>query len=1038
LRIALVTTLSLPGFTSGATIQVHDMALELRALGHEVRVLSGGRRAADRALSRQDDEVDGIPVTSLNTEPFFGWDDPLNYNNPGTVEPVLAWLDGFQPDIVHAHSIQGLGAAWFDASSAARPLLVTMHDWWWICARQFLVTQELEVCGPLVDSPGCPCSGGVEFNQERRRWLAERLSFADRVVVGSPYLRESLAVNGFDPARVVVNENGVPRRGGTAAAGAEAGPSAPPPGGTGAAACGPVRLGFVGGAHDFKGFPLLVRACEALGDPLPFELRAWGAAESLEARTLPAGVTVLPPYPREQTGEVMSSLDALLVPSLMRESSSLVTREALALGTPVLCSDSGGPEEVVRDGVNGMIVESNNDVAWAAALARFAGDGALRTRLKQGARAASVEMVDTARQAAELAAIYAEVAARRAAPQPVTSGVGPVGPVQLQDPPQPQRRIETTVTPPDMLILCGIEGAPLRYRAFHLAQAHRALGGRASCLHYRDPAAIEEIRRHPLVVMYRVPWSDYVRDCIQAARDAGATVVFSVDDLIFDPTLRDRIPAIKILPPAEAELWMEGVQRYSVMTQVCPLFIGSTPALVEAAEKLGLTSFLVPNSLGTEVALLSQAAINASREARAEREAQGTCRIGYLSGSITHDHDWAVVEPAIARVLARHPRAELWIVGPLQLGGAIEPDHPRVKRLDFRPYQELPRLQAELDIVLAPLEPDLEFSEAKSAVKWLEAAAVGRPMVASPTGPFREVIEDGVNGMLAAPGEWEARLDALVTDADLRRAIGRAARRSVYREHGPWALARHWAKTWPTLMEVAHDSRLRPLPKDAKPEPPTPSALEPEAPAAYLDYAQGSWEIPSENLGRDRVLHSPVRAVYPRLRRIDLCTTAYRSAAPLHLRLLDGRGKVVREGVLPADMVVENGWSSWRFDPVDDSAGAEYELELTQPDGDLNHGVAIWCSLDHGTRTVDGRRVVGEMYLRAWACPTREQISQVALERRVLARPRPRNARMRRVRLLWHKGRLAMSTEGPKMTAIRTARVAQRSVMGRVRRRRGK
>ncbi|HEV1998674.1 MAG TPA: glycosyltransferase, partial [Candidatus Dormibacteraeota bacterium] len=998
----------------------------LRALGHEVGVLSGGRRAADRALSRRDEEVDGVPVTSLNTEPFFGWDDPLNFNNPQAVEPVLEWLEGFHPDLVHAHSIQGLGAAWFDASSARRPLLVTMHDWWWICARQFLVTQEMEVCGPLVDGPGCPCSGGAVFNQARRRWLAERLAFADRVLVPSRFMQESLAINGFDPARVVVNENGVPHQ------------PANSPGGSGRPAAepgSPVRLGFVGGPHDFKGFPVLMRACALLG-VLPFELRCWGAAESLEARELPAGVEILPAYPREKTTEVMSSLDALLVPSLMRESSSLVTREALALGVPVICSDSGGPEEVIRDGFNGLVVESNNEVALASALARFSGDAALRRHLRRGAAASGRTTVDLGQQTAHLAAIYDEVVAARTAPAPAVSGVGPVGPVQVDDPPALQPRIETPDTPPDMLILCGIEGAPLRYRAFHLAQAHRALGGRATCLHYRDPQALDEVRKHPLVVMYRVPWSDYVRECIQAARDAGATLVFSVDDLIFDPTLRDRIPAIKILPPADAELWMEGVQRYSVMTRVCPVFIGSTPALVEAAEKLGLKSFLVPNSLGTEVALLSQAAINASRGPRAAREAEGICRIGYLSGSITHDHDWAVVEPAIARVLARHPLAELWIVGPLQLGAAIDRAHPRMKRLGFRPYQELPRLQAELDIVLAPLEPGLEFSEAKSAVKWLESAAVGRPMIASPTGPFREVIEDGVNGMLADADQWEERLDALVSDIGLRRAIGRAARHSVYREHGPWALARHWATTWPALMAVGRDTELRPLPAQAKAEPPTPSALEPEAPAAYLDYAQGTWEIPSENLGRDRVLHSSVRAVYPRLSRIDLCTTAYRSAAPLHLRLLDGRGKVVRQGELPTGMVVENGWSSWRFDPIDDSAGALYELELTQPAGDLNHGVAVWCSLDQGTRTVDGRRVVGEMYLRAWARPTREQISQVALERRIVTPPRPRNARLRRMRLLWHKGRLAMETDGPRMTAIRTARVAQRSVMGRVRRRR--
>src|SRR5439155_5426313 len=114
---------------------------------------------------------------------------------------------------------------------------------------------------------------------------------------------------------------------------------------------------------------------------------------------------------------------------------------------------------------------------------------------------------------------------------------------------------------------------------------------------------------------------------------------------------------------------------------------------------------------------LSQAAILASREDRAAREAAGICRIGYLSGSTTHDLDWALVEPAVLSILGRYPLAELWLVGPLKTKTPLDA-HPRVKQMAFRPFQELPRLQAELDLVLAPLEPGLEFSEAKSAVKW--------------------------------------------------------------------------------------------------------------------------------------------------------------------------------------------------------------------------------------------------------------------------------------------------------------------------------
>ncbi len=52
-------------------------------------------------------------------------------------------------------------------------------------------------------------------------------------------------------------------------------------------------------------------------------------------------------------------MDVLIIPSVMRESFSLVAREALYRDVPVICSDCGGPEEIVEDGVNGFIFKTN-------------------------------------------------------------------------------------------------------------------------------------------------------------------------------------------------------------------------------------------------------------------------------------------------------------------------------------------------------------------------------------------------------------------------------------------------------------------------------------------------------------------------------------------------------------------------------------------------------------------------------------------------------------------------------------------------------
>ncbi|MEA2647270.1 MAG: hypothetical protein QOE92_2353, partial [Chloroflexota bacterium] len=410
MRVAMVTALAWPAFTGGASLQVHRVARALTARGHDVRVLSGARRPAERSLSLTADEADGISITSLNTEDYLAFTDPRGYDNPEAAAAIQAWLAEARPDVVHAHSLQGLGATWIDEASRRAPVVVTMHDWWWTCARQFLVREDMTIDAPLVDVEGCACAGGAEFNHARRAWLRERLAHVARVLTPSEFMRQSLGANGFDLDRVEVDANGVD-------SGGRAETRSRPGGGAVAEQANPGAvpvLGFVGGGHELKGFPLLLDARRQLPDePLPLRITAWGAGESPAARRPPAGVEVRPAFAPSEADAVFTTLDALAVPSVMRESFSLVTREALARGVPVICSDSGGPEEVVRDGDNGLVVESGSAAAWAAALQRWSGDAELRRRLRAGApRGVAVTTID--QQDANLERVYAEVSPRRA------------------------------------------------------------------------------------------------------------------------------------------------------------------------------------------------------------------------------------------------------------------------------------------------------------------------------------------------------------------------------------------------------------------------------------------------------------------------------------------------------------------------------------------------------------------------------------------------------------------------------------------------
>ena len=57
---------------------------------------------------------------------------------------------------------------------------------------------------------------------------------------------------------------------------------------------------------------------------------------------------------------------------------------------------------------------------------------------------------------------------------------------------------------------------------------------------------------------------------------------------------------------------------------------------------------------------------------------------------------------------------------------------------------------SESDIALAPLEMGNIFCRAKSEIKFVEAGALGLPVVASDIAPFRDSITPGEDGFLAA------------------------------------------------------------------------------------------------------------------------------------------------------------------------------------------------------------------------------------------------------------------------------------------------
>jgi glycosyltransferase involved in cell wall biosynthesis len=86
----------------------------------------------------------------------------------------------------------------------------------------------------------------------------------------------------------------------------------------------------------------------------------------------------------EELSALYASADCFVFPSLT-DTLGQVVMEAQSSGLPVLVSDKGGPKEVVKHGITGLVLPSERPRAWAEALLALINDGPRRQQMGRAA-----------------------------------------------------------------------------------------------------------------------------------------------------------------------------------------------------------------------------------------------------------------------------------------------------------------------------------------------------------------------------------------------------------------------------------------------------------------------------------------------------------------------------------------------------------------------------------------------------------------------------------------------------------------------------
>lgn len=352
LRVIAVNVFFEPRSFGGATIVAEQMAHRLNDRPDtEIIVFTTAPDGAAAPYEVLRYTAGSIPVFAVCLPTLH--DPALDFDTHHTVRSFREVLLLTTPDVVHFHSIQGLGALLLKVCEEENvPVVVTLHDAWWICNKQFMIKGDgkycfqkcidLNVCSTCVADPG--------LNIYRQYRLRDMLDRANLLLAPSNFFHGIYASNGFSLDRLKVNRNGVTRP-----ASFQRRPSAK------------LRFGYVGGNSRVKGAHLIQKVFKdlkrsdyelviidnllSLGVP-SITVRDWPITGKLK---------VLPAYDQSNMDDFYSQIDVLLFPTQWKESFGLTVREALIRDIWVITTDAGGVVEDVVDGENGDIIPLLDD-----------------------------------------------------------------------------------------------------------------------------------------------------------------------------------------------------------------------------------------------------------------------------------------------------------------------------------------------------------------------------------------------------------------------------------------------------------------------------------------------------------------------------------------------------------------------------------------------------------------------------------------------------------------------------------------------------
>jgi glycosyltransferase involved in cell wall biosynthesis len=330
----------------------------------------------------------------------------------------------------------------------------------------------------------------------------------------------------------------------------------------------------------------------------------------------------------------------------------------------------------------------------------------------------------------------------------------------------------------DILLVSGGVGDSARYRTKHVAEELNLHGFRASYTVQDSPFFADTLEHFQVIIFHRVVFTESIARYIARAKELKRVIIFETDDLVYDPKYLHLMDYYTKMNSLEKKLYENGVGGEILADPYVQYATTTTTFLKRKLEARGKKVFLVTNKMSQDDVTWAEVLSGQ------KHPDDGTVHISYLSGTPSHNKDFATITGALCRILRDFPQARLVLAGPLDTEDALNQYASQIIRVPFAPRQEYFATVASMDINVAPLEMSNDFCEAKSELKFFEAGLLGVPTVAVANETYRGVITDGIDGFVArTEDEWYEKLKILIIDKELRQKMQTKVRETALQKY---------------------------------------------------------------------------------------------------------------------------------------------------------------------------------------------------------------------------------------------------------------